>query len=58
MHVPSYLAEVERFTREELVPNEDRLESLGHVPEDIVRRLRDAGLFAIRPSRWMRGCPA
>ena len=47
MDFESYLAEVERFTREELVPNEDRVESLGHVPEDIVRRLREVGLFAI-----------
>ena len=43
----AYLAEVEAFTREELIPNEERVEELGHVPEDLVRRICEMRLFAI-----------
>ena len=43
----AYLAEVEAFTREELIPGEERVEELGRVPEDLVRRIREMRLFAI-----------
>ncbi len=42
-----YLAAVEAFTRDELIAAEDRVEALGQVPEDLVRRLAEMRLFAI-----------
>ncbi len=43
----TYLAAVEAFTRDELIPNEERVDRLGHVPEDLVRRIAEMQLFAI-----------
>lgn len=47
MDFEAYLAEVEAFTREELIPNEERVEELGYVPEDLVQRICEMRLFAI-----------
>ncbi|MCY4500976.1 MAG: acyl-CoA dehydrogenase family protein, partial [Alphaproteobacteria bacterium] len=47
MDFEAYLAQVEAFTREELIPSEERVEELGHVPEDLVRRICEMRLFAI-----------
>ena len=47
MDFEAYLAGVEAFTREELIPNEERVEELGHVPDDLVRRICEMRLFAI-----------
>ncbi len=47
MEFKAYLAEVEAFTREELIPNEERVERLGYVPNDLVHRIAELRLFAI-----------
>ena len=47
MGFEAFLAQVEAFTREELIPNEERVDKLGHVPEDLVRRICEMRLFAI-----------
>ncbi len=43
----AYLAAIERFTDEELIPAEPRLETEDCVPEEITQRMRDLGLFGI-----------
>ena len=43
----TYLAAIERFTDEELIPAEPRLEAEDRVPEELVARMRDLGLFGI-----------
>lgn len=42
-----YLAAIERFTDEELIPAEPRLEADDRVPEELVDRMRELGLFGI-----------
>tara|TARA_R110002096_G_scaffold43174_12_gene116400 strand:+ start:19 stop:1185 length:1167 start_codon:yes stop_codon:yes gene_type:complete len=43
----TYLAAIERFTDDELIPNEPRLEAEDCVPEELVERMRTLGLFGI-----------
>jgi acyl-CoA dehydrogenase len=43
----SYLAAIDRFTDEELIPNEPRLEEEDCVPEELTERMRELGLFGI-----------
>lgn len=43
----TYLAAIERFTDEELIPAEPRLEAEDCVPEPLVERMRELGLFGI-----------
>jgi acyl-CoA dehydrogenase len=38
---------VRRFTRERLIPNEERVEAEDDIPPDIVREMRDLGLFGL-----------
>lgn len=42
-----YLSAIERFTDEELIPAEPRLEADDRVPEELVDRMRELGLFGI-----------
>jgi acyl-CoA dehydrogenase len=41
------LANVERFVRERLVPNEERVAETDEIPEDIVEDMRKMGLFGL-----------
>lgn len=41
------LANVERFVRERLVPNEERVAETDEIPEDIVEDMRQMGLFGL-----------
>jgi acyl-CoA dehydrogenase len=41
------LGTIQRFVRERLVPNERRLEEEDRVPEEIVREMREIGLFGL-----------
>jgi acyl-CoA dehydrogenase len=41
------LSSVQRFVRDELVPNENRLEEENEVPDEIVQRMRDIDLFGL-----------
>lgn len=43
----TYLAAIQRFTDDELIPTEPRLEAEDCVPEELVQRMRDLGLFGI-----------
>ncbi len=43
----TYLAAIERFTDEVLIPNEPRLAAENCVPEEITQQMRDLGLFGI-----------
>ena len=43
----TYLAAIQRFTDDELIPAEPRLEAEDCVPEELVQRMRDLGLFGI-----------
>ena len=43
----TYLAAVERFTDEVLIPNEHRLAEEMRIPEDITQQMRELGLFGI-----------
>lgn len=43
----TYLAAIERFTDQELIPNEPRLEDEDCVPEELTERMRELGLFGI-----------
>ncbi|MCA8926462.1 MAG: acyl-CoA dehydrogenase family protein [Alphaproteobacteria bacterium] len=43
----TYLTAIERFTDEELIPAEPRLEAEDCVPEPLVERMRELGLFGI-----------
>ena len=43
----TYLAAIQRFTNDELIPAEPRLEAEDCVPEELVQRMRDLGLFGI-----------
>lgn len=43
----SLLDAVERFTRERLMPNEDRVEEEDEVPAEIVREMKELGLFGL-----------
>ena len=43
----TYLAAIERFTDQELIPNEPRLEVEDCVPEELTERMRELGLFGI-----------
>lgn len=41
------LSTISRFVRERLVPNEDRIAEDDQVPEDIIRDMREMGLFGL-----------
>ena len=43
----TYLAAIQRFTDDVLIPAEPRLEAEDCVPEELVQRMRDLGLFGI-----------
>jgi len=43
----TYLAAIEHFTDAELIPAEPRLEAEDRVPEELVERMRELGLFGI-----------
>ena len=43
----TYLAVIEKFTDDELIPAEPRLEAEDCVPEPLVQRMRELGLFGI-----------
>jgi acyl-CoA dehydrogenase len=43
----TYLAAIQRFTNDELIPAEPRLEAEDGVPAELVQRMRDLGLFGI-----------
>ena len=38
---------IERFVRERLVPNEERLASEGRLPDDILEEMKALGLFGL-----------
>lgn len=50
-----YLEAIRRFTQEELIPAEQRVVELGRVPEDVLQRIRDVGLFGITLPRQFGG---
>src|SRR6056297_745002 len=43
----TYIAVIDRFTDDVLIPNEPRLEAEDCVPEEITQRMRELGLFGI-----------
>lgn len=43
----SYLKEIQSFTSELLIPNEDLLEEKSSVPEKVLKKIKDIGLFSI-----------
>ncbi|RYD43973.1 MAG: acyl-CoA dehydrogenase [Sphingomonadales bacterium] len=43
----AFIEQLQRYVRERLIPAEDRLEELGHVPDDILAEMRDMGLFGV-----------
>ncbi|MEU5846317.1 acyl-CoA dehydrogenase family protein [Saccharopolyspora shandongensis] len=47
MGFDEYLAAVRRFTDEELIPGEPEMVRLGHVPEHLVDRIAEIGLFGL-----------
>lgn len=47
MDFDEYLATVRRFTDEELIPGEAEMVRLGHVPEKLVTRMAEIGLFGM-----------
>ena len=50
---PAYLERIRRFTDEELIPGEAEMVAEGAVPDRLMTRLRELGLFAITlPREW------
>jgi acyl-CoA dehydrogenase len=43
----AFMDQLQRYVRERLIPAEDQLEELGHVPDDILAEMRDMGLFGV-----------
>lgn len=43
----AFIEQLQRYVRERLIPAEDQLETLGHVPDDILAEMRDMGLFGV-----------
>ncbi|MDR6831976.1 MULTISPECIES: acyl-CoA dehydrogenase family protein [unclassified Sphingopyxis] len=43
----AFMEQLQRYVRERLIPAEDQLEELGHVPDDILAEMRDMGLFGV-----------
>lgn len=43
----AFIEQLQRYVRERLIPAEDQLEELGHVPDDILAEMRDMGLFGV-----------
>lgn len=43
----AFMEQLDRYVRERLIPAEDQLEELGHVPDDILAEMRDMGLFGV-----------
>ncbi|MGR3586008.1 MAG: acyl-CoA dehydrogenase family protein, partial [Pseudooceanicola nanhaiensis] len=46
---------VTRFTRERLIPAEDRVEEEDEIPEEIVQEMREMGLFGLSIPEEMGG---
>lgn len=47
MGFDEYLATIQQFTDEELIPGEPEMVRLGHVPERLVMRMAEIGLFGL-----------
>lgn len=43
----AFMEQLQRYVRERLIPAEDQLEELGHVPDDILAEMREMGLFGV-----------
>ncbi len=43
----AFIEQLQRYVRERLIPAEDQLEELGHVPDDILAEMREMGLFGV-----------
>lgn len=43
----AFMEQLHRYVRDRLIPAEDQLEELGHVPDDILAEMRDMGLFGV-----------
>jgi acyl-CoA dehydrogenase len=43
----AFMEQLQRYVRERLIPAEDQLEELGHVPNDILAEMREMGLFGV-----------
>ncbi|MEE2058584.1 acyl-CoA dehydrogenase family protein [Rhodococcus artemisiae] len=55
MEFDEYLDTIRRFTDDELIPGEREMVRLGHVPEPLVRRMAELGLFGITLPRGHGG---
>lgn len=51
----AFMDQLHRYVRERLIPGEDRVEELNHIPDDILAEMRAMGLFGVTMSEQYGG---